>query len=449
MHRHGLTWVVIFGVIALMFLQLPPMVAKQDAVVNTYRALVEVDALARQKYVEPIHDDRLVDGAIRGMMLQLDPYSGYIAPDELPAFQRQSRGEYIGIGVEVGVREGRLTVIAPIENSPAAKAGILAGDTILAVNGEDIKGLGVFDVDERLAGKPGTTVTLRTLHAWQSEPEDITVVRGPVSIKTIRGFRRVEDGRWDYLIDPERRIGYIRISNFHHNTTGDFETALRSLLDCDVRAIVLDLRFDPGGLMEVAVAMVDRFVDRGIIATTVTRRKAVQEYPATPRAVRSDLELAVLVNAGSASSSEIVAGSLQAHGRAVIVGERTFGKGSVQHLIDLQSHDAAIKLTVAHYCLPNGRIIHRTKANEHTDSWGILPDVEVSLDRTERLAIQESRRTLDTDFASAAGSGSRGATDPAEEPRDRPSSEIIRDRQLIAALSLLAERIRRADVAGR
>ncbi len=180
MHRHALTWVAIFGLIALMFLRLPPMMAKQDSVLNTYSALVEVDALARQQFVEAVDGDYLVEGAIRGMMLQLDPYSGYITPMELPAFERHNGGGYIGVGIEVGMQDNRPTVIAPIECSPAARVGVRPGDVILSINGQDLEGRSVFDVEEMLAGAPGTSVRLRVLHAGEREPEALTIVRGPV-----------------------------------------------------------------------------------------------------------------------------------------------------------------------------------------------------------------------------------------------------------------------------
>ncbi len=225
MQRTGLIWVAMFAVIALMFLHLPPMAAKQDSVLHTYSALVEVDALAKQQFVEGIEGDRLVDGAIRGMMFQLDPYSGYIAPDELPAFERRSRGEFDGIGIELGMRGGQLTVIAPIEGSPAARAGVLAGDAILAVNGRDLTDLSVFDVEEMLAGPAGTTVDIVVRHRGRESPEAITIVRGSVSIRNVRGFRRTAVGTWDYLIDPELRIGYIRVTSFDEKTARDLKQA--------------------------------------------------------------------------------------------------------------------------------------------------------------------------------------------------------------------------------
>jgi carboxyl-terminal processing protease len=395
MHKHSLTWLAIFAVMALMFLRLPQMVARQDAVLNTYSALVEVDALARQKFVEPIEDERLVHGAIRGIMLQLDPYSGYIAPDELPWFERRNHGEYIGVGLEVGVQKGRLTVIAPIEGGPAAEAGIRCQDVILSIDGQDVDGLSVLDVEERLSPpKAGATVRLRVLHPGESEPEVLTITRGPVSLWTVKGFGRDAAGHWDYMIDPKRGIGYIRVSSFLDNTTRDFDAALGSLLDRDVCGLVLDLRFNPGGMMHQAVAMVDRFVNSGLIVATVTRRRAVREYRATARGTVTDVELAVLINGGSASASEIVAGSLQAHDRAVVVGERSFGKGSVQQLIYLKEHKAAIKLTTAYYRLPDGRIIHRTPKNVDTDAWGVKPDIHVSLVNEEMSAARQTEGGL-------------------------------------------------------
>ncbi len=392
-HRNGFTWVIVFGVIVLMFLQLPPMAAKQDSVVHTYSALVEVDALARQQFVEVITDDRLVDGAIRGMMLKLDPYSGYISSEELPWFERRNRGDFIGVGLELGVAAGQITVIAPVEGSPAARAGVLPGDTVLSVDGRSLEGRSVFDVEEMLVGPPGSRVTLSVRHAGERDPVTVDVVRGLVHLKTVRGVRRDAAGGCDYLIDPQAGIGYVRVSNFRENTMSDFDAALRELLDRGARALILDLRFNPGGLMQQAIAMADRFLPNGLIVSTVTRHRAVEEYAATEEGTLSNLQLVILINGSSASAAEIVAGALQARGRAVLVGERSFGKGSVQHLIHLKGHQAAVKLTVAYYRLPDGRIIHRSDANSHTDSWGVRPDVEVILTDEEVHALRERNRS--------------------------------------------------------
>ncbi|MCH8853106.1 MAG: S41 family peptidase [Planctomycetes bacterium] len=402
---------------------------------HTYSALVEVDALAKQKFVEPITGDLLVHGAIRGMMLQLDPYSGYIAPDQLAAFKRRNLGDYIGVGVELGMKNDRLCVVAPIEGSPAAAAGVVAGDTILSIEGQDLEGLSVFDVEELLVGEPGSTVRLRVEHAAGGEPEALTIIRGPVSLVTVRGFRRGADGRWNFLIDPAARVGYIRVSNFLDNTMRDFDAALEALETQRARGLILDLRFNPGGIMHQAIELVDRFVDDGIIVSTVNRRRAVSEYRATHRETLADIQLAVLVNAGSASAAEIVAGSLQAHSRAVVIGQRTFGKGSVQHLIPLTAHKAAVKLTTAYYRLPDGRIIHRTAKNAHTDAWGVTPDVEIRLEDDEVRAIQSSRRALDLAFGHTTLPHRPGdKAPPLQSASSAGSREILRDRQLLEAL---------------
>jgi len=442
MHKHPLTWVVIFGVIAMMFVQLPRMAAEQDAVLTTYSALVEVDALARQNYVEPIHGNRLVDGAIRGMMRELDPYSGYFPAAELPGFERLVRGEYIGIGVEMGLSAGRLTVIAPIEGGPAESAGVQAGDRILAIDRFEIdpRVTSVVDAEKLLVGPPGTPVRLLLDRPGGDGPLEIDIVRGSVTIETVRGCGLDPLGDWDFVLDDVERIGYVRVSNFHENTVEQLDRALEKLRQAKVRKLILDLRFNPGGLLHQAVAMVDRFLEQGVIVSTVTRRSAVEQYSATGNGTCVDWNLAILVNEASASSSEIVAGSLQDHGRAVVVGTRTFGKGSVQHLIHLRGGRSAIKLTVAYYRLPNGRLLHRHPNESPTEGWGVVPDIEVELSEKEKAGLLASRRMA------------RKPDDwgPGGEPTDSPGSSrtdalrrevdrsiMVRDGQLAAAIKAL------------
>lgn len=434
MDRHGLTWLAIFAIIITMFVRLPPMVAKQDSVLSTYAPVVEVDALAKQLFVTEIADDRLVHGAIRGMLFELDPYSGYLEPSELAAFERRKDGEYCGLGTEIGMRRGEPTVIAPIEGSPAAKAGVMAGDVILAIDGEQTKGLSIFDINERLTGRAGTIVSLTLRHQGADEPRTLTIQRGPVSVRTVRGFGRRADGAWRFLMDEELRIAYVRITSFHLNTMDDFDQVLDTLERDGMRGLVLDLRFNPGGLLRQAVELVDRFVDDGIIVSTVTRRQAVHWHMAHPPGTNTDLRISVLINGGSASAAEIAAGALQDHGRAVVVGERSFGKGSVQQLIHLASLGAGVKLTVAHYRLPGGRVIHRSRENEHTSAWGVTPDVVVPLRDEEVREIQQSRRTLDLAF------GERSDTEATRAGQSR-ARELIRDRQLIEALNQVVQQL--------
>ncbi len=439
-YRHALTWVVLFGLSALLFLRLPPMIAKQDSVLHTYADLVEVDAVARREYVEAIDDDRLVQGAIRGMMLRLDPYSGYISAQELPAFERRSEGDSVGVGIEVGLRDGRPTVIAPIEGSPAAEANVRPDDLILAVDEHSVDGRSVFEIEESLVGEFDTRVSLRLLSPGDRKPRTVSLQRRHVRTQTVRGFRRTPTGAWDYLIDPALAIGYIRVSNFRLNTITDFNAALAELRAAKFRALVLDLRFNPGGLMQQGIAMADRFLSDGLILCTTTRRGVVDEYCAHDEDFNTDgVALVVLINGSTASAAEIVAGSLQARCRAVIVGERSFGKGSVQHVIHLADQGAAMKLTVAYYCLPDMRSIHRTPKNASTLGWGIHPDVLVELSADETQSLQASRRAVNFGSRQREGEDSDPPT-PAESTTDAGADvELVRDRQLVRALELLRE----------
>ncbi len=435
MSRRNLIWIVVLIAIALLFYRLPQMAAEQDTVTKSYGPLVEVDALIRQNYVEPITDDRLVEGAVRGMMRQLDPYSGYIGPEEMESFRRSTTGRFIGIGVEIGISHGRLTVIAPLEDGPAMRAGLRAGDVILAVDGKPADDLTVSDVSGLLRGPTGSAVELTIRHRGSEETRDITVIRGPVSVHVVKGFRRLGPGRWDCLPEPGAGVAYVRVSSFQGNTIDDFDRVLDELHSTGIKALILDLRFNGGGLVSQAIDMVDRFISEGLIVSTVTRREAVREYRAHREGSFCDAKLVVLVNGASASAAEIVAGALQAHGRATVVGSRSFGKGVVQHVINLRDRSAALRLTVSYYKLPNGRIVHKTSANTATNKWGIIPDVEVVLTDEELEAVQESRRLVDgaVECPTTQSAGGGPATTAPTEPTV-PS--ILTDRQLARAIEI-------------
>lgn len=441
MSRHSLTLMFVFAVVVLIFLRLPPMVAEQDSVLNNYRSLVEVDAMARERYVEPINDDRLIVGAMRGMLRQLDPYSAYLSAEQLAAFEARNDGAYIGIGLEIGIQDGRPIVIAPLEGSPAAQAGVRAGDFLLALNGHEVMGLSVAEIEDTLRGEVGSVVTLTVQHRDDSARADLAVVRDRILVETVRGFARRTEGVWDFMIEPENGIGYVRVSSFRKTTVPDFDAALTEMRRQGASALILDLRSNPGGVLAEAARLVDRFVSQGVIVSTVTRRGVERDYMAGASPTITNWNLIVLINGGTASAAEIVAGALQDHGRAIIVGERSFGKASVQRILRLTTNDAGINLTIAHYRLPSGRIIHRKPDAAQDDDWGIIPDVEVVLSREEQEAVHQSRLATRSDIQKAASTPSN-----ANALGTAPRAEITRDRQLTTAIDLLRRRQQGEDV---
>ena len=307
-----------------------------------------------------------------------------------------------------------------------------------------------------LVGEPDTVVKLRVLHVGEREPVTFSVARAPVLIQTVRGFSRNASSQWDYRIHADDRIGYIRVSNFRQTTAREFDRALNRLPAGKLRGLIIDLRFNPGGIMQQAVELIDRFLSDGVIVSTVTRRRAVEEFRAHEADTINDVPLVVLINGSSASAAEIVAGALQARGRATVVGERSFGKGSVQHLIKLTGHEAAVKLTTAYYRLPDGRIIHRTTKNAGSDAWGIIPDIEVPLSDDEARAVQESRRTLDLAFVDSDGDETAIPEEPATAVEDKAFNERVRppvieglliDRQLERAIEVIQEKLEAAGAA--
>lgn len=390
-----MVWMSVFIVVAVMFVRLPHMVMQQDSVVRTFGPLVEVEALTRKCYVDVVPEDRLVQGAIRGLVGELDPYSDYLNPTELEVFRRRRTGEYVGIGIELSLRETMPTVIAPIDNSPASASGVKPGDIIVSIDDHPCRGLNLRRLQHLLSGEPGTLVKLSIKRPRVADLLTIECYRSHLRIDSVKGCRHDRSDVASYLIDPRRRIGYIRVSHFGDRTYGEFVRVLRQLEQADVRAVILDLRFNPGGLLHQAVAMLDCFLKEGVLVSTVNRQAGTHAFYATDATLMPDTPIVVLVNGSSASAAEIVSGALQDHGRATIVGSRSFGKGSVQHLIPLSNQRGAVKLTVAHYRLPNGRIIHREPWHDENDAWGIVPDVAVILDDAQRERVLQSRRWID------------------------------------------------------
>ncbi|MEM9420750.1 MAG: S41 family peptidase, partial [Planctomycetota bacterium] len=348
------------------------------------------------EYVDEPDQQELIEGAINGMIESLDdPYTQYFPQEEFEAFNESVRAEFTGIGAEVTIENNRLHIVTPLEDSPAWKSGVMAGDTVMAIEGEDTLNMPINEAISKLKGPAGTDVTITVRHA-SGEEVDLTITRAKIEVQTVRGFKRDADHSYNYFLDPDNKVGYIRLTQFSERTTPEVAEALQKLKADGVRAVVMDLRYNPGGLLESAVAISDMFLDEGQDIVSV-RGRAVPEqtFKSTSKTLFPEIPVVVVANPFSASASEIVAGALADNSRALFVGERTFGKGSVQQVKLLDGVNAgALKITNAYYYLPSGRNIHR-RTNE--DKWGVDPseNAYVPMNPDQRRARLEARRAQD------------------------------------------------------
>ncbi|KPK38021.1 MAG: peptidase S41 [Gammaproteobacteria bacterium SG8_47] len=324
------------------------------------RSMSEVFAKIKNDYVEEVDDKTLLENAIRGMLSGLDPHSAYLSPDEYREMRIGTTGEFGGLGIEVGMEDGFVKVIAPIDDTPAQRAGLEAGDLIIRLDDTPVKGMTLGDAVRKMRGKRGTDITLTVVREGVDKPFKVVITRDIIKIRSVKS-RVLEPG-----------YGYVRLSHFQESTGADMVKAIEKLhkeSDGPLRGLVLDLRNNPGGLLDAAVEVSDAFLEKGIVVSVRGRTgEANIRKHATPDDVMSGAPVVVLVNSGSASASEIVAGALQDHHRAVVMGEQTFGKGSVQTILPLGS-EAALKLTTARYYTPSGRTIQAE---------GIKPDIDLA-----------------------------------------------------------------------
>ncbi len=316
----------------------------------------EVLSLVRKNYVEDAKPKDLIYGAIKGMLNSLDPHSSFMTPEQYKEMQVDTKGEFGGLGIQIGIKDSMLTVIAPIEDTPAYRAGIKSGDKIIKINNESAKDMGLHDAVSKMRGAPSTTVKLTILREGWKETKDFTITREIIIIKSVKS-KLLDDG-----------IGYIRINQFQEQTSSDLSKALEKLTQQNITSLILDLRNNPGGLLNSAVDVSSQFLTADKLVVFIKDKKGEKiEYRSGKIAAISSIPMAVLVNQGSASASEIVAGALKDWNRGVIVGTQTFGKGSVQSVVPL-SDGSAIRLTTARYYTPKGISIQST---------GITPDIVV------------------------------------------------------------------------
>ena len=366
------------------------------------RYFSDVADLIEHRYVNNVDRATLWSGAVKGMLSELgDPYSEYFPPREAADFEELLTGEFGGIGVQVSVdqKTGLLTIISPIVGSPAYKAGILAGDVITAIDGKSTKGMKYEEATTRIRGTPGESVAITVERPGEKEPHTFSVKREVIDVDSVLGDGRGPDDRWDFLIERNPNIGYIRIASFGERTVAEMQTAMEQLKSRGVQGLVIDLRNDPGGLLPAAKDVADMFLPEGKpIVSIKGRGQNDRKYTASGKGEKFlDIPLVVLINDHSASAAEILAAALQDNGRAVIIGKRSYGKGTVQNVIELPGREGMLKLTTAGYIRPNGKNIHRQHDAKETDEWGVSPNdgFGVKLSTEEEKKWMEWRRDRD------------------------------------------------------
>lgn len=396
-----------------------------EAVENNHykriKTFTESLSLVKKNYVEDVDEKELVYGAIKGMLNSLDPHSSFMPPEAFTEMKVDTKGEFGGLGIQIGMKDNILTIIAPIEDTPAHKAGVKAGDKIIKIDGESTKDISLHDAVSKLRGLKGTPVTITIIRKDLDKPLDITIVRDIIKIKSVKS-KIIEES-----------IGYVKLTQFQEKSAEDLQTAMKELKEKEINALILDLRNNPGGLLKAAVDVSNLFLPSGKLVVYIKGRDGDKtEFHTANGNEYFDYPMVVLVNEGSASASEIVSGALQDWGKAVIMGMQTFGKGSVQTVIPL-SDGSALRLTTARYYTPKGRSIQTT---------GITPDIMVELEAKNGAPTHHVLREKDLDKHLENDvekeDETETETDGTEEPAGIPSAvKEGEDSQLQRAIDLL------------
>ncbi len=403
-----------------------------------------------QNYVKDVDRRKLIESAIRGMLADLDPYSDYISPDELAQFNEAVDQEFGGVGIQVQfLREIRaIEVSVPLPGGPASKAGILTGDRIVEVGGKKVSD---FDQNremesaiEILRGKAGEVVNIGYTRGDSSDVIRVDLKREIIHLDTVLGETYRPDGTWNYMLHPEKKIGYVRLTHFTARSGDEMKQALKALKADGMKGLVIDVRFNPGGYLQTAVEIADLFLEEGVIVSTQGRNSREVTRTAKKAGTYMGFPIAVISNRFSASASEILAASLQDHKRAVVVGERSWGKGSVQNTLDVEDGKSKLKLTTASYYRPSKEKIHRFPGETEADKWGVMPNdgmkVEYTMDqnraydsdRKKRDAVSQERipstfddlqlkkalEVLDQEIAKSTAEAKPADAAPAEEKKD-------------------------------
>jgi len=402
----------------------PKSLTAEDAVRLFDRAIVINDETVR------IPQEVLVCEFTEGCLEPLDEFSSMIWPAEVEQFRKDTMGEFSGVGIQISLENRVLKVISPLEDTPAYEAGIQPGDIITKVDGESTKGITIDQAVRRITGPAGTRVVLTIQRVGREKEFDVPLVRARIKVRGVKGLSRDGEGHWNYWADAERKIAYVRVTGFMEGTVEELRDVLEGLQRRSMRGLILDLRFNPGGLLNSAVDMCDLFLppEQRIVSTKGRDSKEWEVSSSNDKNI-ADIPMVLLINDYSASASEIVAGALQDHHRCLIVGERTFGKGSVQNLLPLGAGSSFIKLTTAKYYLPDGRCIQKVPGEAE---WGVDPDVQIKLVPKEMTKVLDLRRKQDVlkgkdqKDVPAVGRTEAPGNEVEEEVKDVPESAATR-----------------------
>lgn len=368
MKKRWFVWMV-FGVFVV-FLHFASLRAQEEeSIYKQVPLFTDAITIIQSEYVEEVKAKDLIYGALRGMLVSLDKHSQFLDPDEYKEMQVETKGEFGGLGIVITIKDNLLTIISPLEDTPAYRAGVKSGDRIVKIDGESTKDITLMQAVKKMRGKPGTDCTITIMREDEKKLLEFTITRDIIKIKSVKEAKVIED-----------KIGYIRIVEFQLRTPQDLEKALNRLEKEGIDSLILDLRNNPGGLLETSVEVADKFIASGVIVSTRGRIKSQeQEFVAHLRGTHPDYPMVIMINEGSASASEIVAGAVQDNNRGILLGTKTFGKGSVQTVVPM-ADGSALRLTTAKYFTPSGRCIHEV---------GITPDivVEVSAKPSEEAEV--------------------------------------------------------------
>jgi carboxyl-terminal processing protease len=457
MPRWNLAWLL--GIAAVVLLgytvshSAPTQERDQDY--KLVQLLVDVLDEVDHRYVRSLTPDekrKLVEDMINGGLVHLDAHSTYINSSDYKRFAVSSKGKFGGVGIQLEPDSragGALTVESPMVDTPAYNAGVQAGDIILKIDGKSTENMHVADAVSLITGEPGTKVVLTVLHEGEEEPSELTMERAEIRVPSVLGEQRLPENPkdWSYWVDKDSKIALVRVLAFTDETAADLRAVLEKLQHEGARGLILDLRSNPGGLLLSAVKVCEMFIKEGRIVSTRGRNQEEEVYDAKGDGVlfqpAKDFPIAVLINRYSASASEIVAAALQDHKRAVVVGERSYGKGSVQNVIMMEKRSSALKLTTASYWRPSGKNIHRFPDSKESDEWGVKPDsgFEVALKPAERREYFNDRRERDIVRVKTNGD----ALPPKSKKEPKKDGKPFVDRTLQRALEYIRQESKKVN----